>query len=150
MPKAALKLLSDGPRKRVVKARPMGVIRQVRIALKAENRLSAVVGAVLGGFVPLAAFAVAHSDISTASPGMHDVLMAGMVCGGLLFSAKTVFDWALSALGHKAKAFGFVVLAEGAMTFSHLWGVNLAALAVLVGINAVATACNLAVDKRLE
>ena len=123
-----------------------GVIRQIRIAFKPGNRLAATVGVVLGGFVPAATFTVAHFEFAGQAT-LHDGIIAVLITGGLAFSARTVFDWALLALRSPVKAAGFVALAEGAMTCSHIWPLNLAALAVLLGINATATACNLAVSR---
>lgn len=116
--------------------RTLGVGDQVRIALRPKNRLEALCGLVLGGFVPVATFVTAH--------GGWTWMTAVLVVGGLVFSAKTVFDWCSLAFGERAKALGFVLLIEGVMVASPVRWLSLAALALLVGINGTSTGCRLA------
>jgi hypothetical protein len=97
----------------------------------------------LGGFVPLASYVLAHGEVDRGQPLYLQVPVA-LVLGGLLFSARTVYQWAKAAFGDGAKAAGFVVLAEGILTLSHTHWLALAALAYLVSINGVATGVRLA------
>ena len=63
-----------------------------------------------------------------------------LVLGGLLFSAKTVWQWAHQAFANDAwKATGFVVLLEGVMTLSQIPALAIAALVLLTAINGIAT-----------
>ena len=118
---------------------PLGVISQVRRALKPANRLAAAVGFLLGAFVPVAIFVVAHHEAGPlAVTGSW-----GLVFGGLLYSAQTVFSWARMAFVNVAKSLGFCVLLEGVMITSTTHWLSVAALCYLVAINAVATACTL-------
>jgi hypothetical protein len=66
------------------------------------------------------------------------------VLGGLVFSALTVFRWGRLAFGSPVKALGFVVLAEGVMTFCSTAWLSVVALGYLVLINAIATGCTIA------
>lgn len=126
---------------------PLGVVDQVRVALRPKNRLAALLGAILGGFVPIASYVLAHHEIA---PGTAWALQPApwLVAGGLVYSAKTVFDWARAAFALRAKALGFVVLLEGVMTGSATRALALAALVILVGINAVSAGCQLSLARR--
>jgi hypothetical protein len=124
----------------------LSVIQQVREAFKVKNRLAAIVGALLGGFVPTAVYTVARYEL-VASEGFWQVPSV-LVLGGLLFSAITVYSWCREAFQACAKAVGFVLLAEGVMTFGHIPWLSVAALAYLVGINAISTACQLALPRK--
>jgi len=113
-----------------------GVVESVRKSLKKENRLATSIGAVLGGFVPASCFVLAHLEI--AKEFWYDPKTA-LVIGGLVFSAKTVYQWGKMAFRDGSKALGFVLLIEGVMIFSGTTWLAHLALALLVGINAVAT-----------
>jgi VIT1/CCC1 family predicted Fe2+/Mn2+ transporter len=123
-------------------AERLGVLDQVARSGKRGNRLGTAVGAVLGGFVPLASYTMAHSE-AAANP-----VMWVLVAAGLGYSATTVFDWARVAFKNPIKALGFVALLEGVMTFSRTHWLGIAGLALLIAINATATGCNLVADKR--
>ena len=116
--------------------REPGVIAQVRTA--AKNPVALAIGALLGGFVPAATYMVAHNEAKGFNMAMC------LVIGGLVYSAKTVFQWGRMAFNDTAKALGFVLLIEGVMVTSKTGWLALAALAYLVSINAVATGCLLA------
>jgi len=122
----------------------MGVVAQVKTAFRANNRLAAVIGAFLGGFVPVATYTVAHYEHS----GKIWALPSALVLGGLLYSALTVFQWARKAFQSPVKAVGFVLLIEGTMVVSQIQWLSVLALVYLVGINAIATGCVLALEKR--
>lgn len=125
-----------------LEGRSLGIVGQVRTATKPRHRLALACGFVLGGFVPTASYVLAHNEAPTRP------LMWCLVTAGLIYSAKTVFDWAKVAFKHPAKALGFVILTEGILTFANTWWLSLAGLAVLVLINGIATGCNLALDRR--
>lgn len=119
----------------------IGVVQQVRLALKPRNRLPTLIGFLLGGFVPLACYWLAHHEgAAFTSQGARAL---GLVTGGLAFSATTVFRWAKQAFDSGFKSAGFVVLAEGVMTTSQTAWLSCAALAYLIVINGVATGVNL-------
>jgi hypothetical protein len=121
--------------------RPLGVVAQVRRACARGNRLAAFVGMLLGGFVPLAVYVVAHGESGSFTG--HERAWA-LTAGGLLYSAKTVYEWARLAFASVAKSIGFVVLVEGVMVSSTTHWLALAALGYLILINGVGTACTLA------
>jgi hypothetical protein len=115
------------------------IISQIEIA--ARNPLPAVIGALIGALVPSATFMVGHYElVSWTEPKSLIVL------GGLVFSALTVFRWGRLAFGSAAKALGFVILAEGVMTFCSTAWLSIVALGYLVLINAIATGCTIALD----
>jgi hypothetical protein len=119
------------------------VMGQLAYALRRNNLPATAIGFLLGGFVPLATFMIVHYQLSTTTPLYLQPLVL-MVCGGLVFSAKTVFEWTALAFGSKAKALGFVVLLEGVLLLSTQPGLSLAALAYLVTVNGIATGVRLA------
>jgi len=125
--------------------KPRGVVAQVRAALAPKARLATFVGFLLGGFVPVATYVVAHYEL-TAAP-LYTQTSAALVLGGLRFSERTVFAWAALAFENVLKALGFVILSEGVMTFSHIPWLSFVALGYLVMINGTATACTLSVGK---
>jgi len=126
-----------------VKARAdRGVVAQVRAALKRGNRLATALGFLLGGFVPIASYVVAHHELALSEP-LWAQRGSYLVLGGLAYSAKTVWAWGRLAFDNAFKAAGFVVLIEGVMVTSSTHWLALAALTYLVAINGTATACNL-------
>ncbi len=116
---------------------PRGIITQIHIA--ARHPLPAVIGALLGALVPSATFVVGHYELTSWTEPK-----ALIVLGGLVFSALTVFRWGRLAFGSAVKALGFVVLAEGVMTFCSTAWLSVVALGYLVLINAIATGCTIA------
>lgn len=121
----------------------LGVVDQVRLALRPRSRLAFGIGLLLGAFVPLATFVISHTELDLARP-LWAQLPALFVAGGLLFSAVTMYGWGKLAFLQRAKALGFVLLLEGTMVTSHTHWLALGALCYLCAINGVATACNLA------
>jgi hypothetical protein len=121
----------------------LGVVQQVRLALKPRNRLAFGLGAALGSVVPVASYWLAHFEVDRAAD-LWPQLPAWLVLGGLVFSATTVYGWGRLAFGHGAKAAGFCVLVEGVLLASRTQWLAVVALAYLVAINAVATGCRLA------
>lgn len=122
----------------------MGVVDQVREALKPKTRLATFLGFLLGGFVPLASFVVAHYEVTMSKP-LYSQLGMYLVLGGLIYSAKTVYSWGERAFNSPVKAVGFVVLLEGVMVGAQTPWLSFAALTYLVCVNGIATGCNLAV-----
>lgn len=132
--------------KRAPLPRRLGVVGQVRAALSPANRLASALGFLLGGFVPAATYVVAHREL--AAGALWAQLGTYLVAGGLLYSARTVFDWGTLAFGLRVKALGFVVLLEGVMVTAHTAWLAGAALGYLVAINGAATACKLSLGDR--
>ena len=120
----------------------MNAVQQVRLALKPRNRLPTLLGFLLGGFVPLASFFVAHYELSATAP-LYTQKALYLVLGGLAYSAKTVWQWGRIAFQNALKAAGFVVLLEGVMVTSQIAWLSVAALVYLMVINGIATGCNL-------
>ena len=142
-----------GPQLQLVPARPRrhapaaprrapGVVEQVRGALRPRARLATALGFLLGGFVPVAVYVIAHHELDWSAP-LYLQRGTLLVLGGLLFSASTEFNWGRMAFHAGGKALGFVVLLEGVMVTSTTAWLAMAALVYLVGVNGVATGCNL-------
>ncbi len=112
----------------------MNVVEQMQRAFAPGHRLSGLMGLVLGGFVPVAVYSLVHVEVAT-----HPQFWV-MVVGGLAYSAITVFTWARQAFHLTLKALGFVLLLEGAVTFSTQQWLGLAGLVILVVINGVSAA----------
>jgi hypothetical protein len=123
-------------------ASDLSIVQQVRSATREGHRLAMACGMVLGGFVPIATYILAHGELA-AEPRK-----AALVAGGLLFSATSVFGFGREAFRSVLKALGFVVLIEGVMIWSSTEPLSLAALGLLVLINAIATGTNLALQDR--
>lgn len=117
----------------------VGPVEQMRRASKNAN--AALLGAALGGFVPAATFSVAHA--ARYGEGKPNLTWA-LAAGGLLYSAKTVWQWGRLTFDDPWKATGFVVLIEGVMIASPYDWLSEVALGYLLVINAIATACLLA------
>lgn len=119
------------------------VVEAVKIAFNRRNRLAALWGLVKGGWAPLASYYVAHQELD----GNYYQPLTLLVAGALLFSAPTVYEWCVAAFHSKVKAVGFVVLLEGVMVFSKLHWLAISAVFLLVAINGIQSACNLAIRK---
>ena len=126
----------------VLQMKHMGVLDQVSQATKKNNRLAFVIGALLGGFIPIASYTICHVECPT-----KPVLWV-LVAAGFSYSAFTVFQWARVAFKHPAKAGGFVILTEGILLFSDIRWLSITGLVILVIINGIATATNLIADRR--
>lgn len=122
------------------KSLPLGVVDQIRQACKERNRLATFLGFLLGGFVPIASYVVAHFEIDPAV-AVYAQLPSLLVLAGLVYSAKTVYSWGQLAFASGAKATGFVLLIEGVMVTSTSPGLAMTALGYLVVINGLATGC---------
>lgn len=131
--------------------RDLGITDQVRLTFQKQNRVPAVVGVVLGSIPPVSAFSFAHFGLDVAT--WRAWVAACFVLACLAFSAPKVFRWSVAAFRSRVEALGFVVLLEGAMTLADhrtpmLAVISYVCLAVLVFINAVVTACAVALDQR--
>jgi hypothetical protein len=113
---------------------------------KEGNRLATLIGFLLGGFVPLACYWLAHYEHAAWSEQGGRAL--GLVTGGLMYSAVTVFQWAKQAFVSAFKSVGFCVLVEGVMITSTTLWLSVAALCYLVVINGVATGVTLSIGKK--
>lgn len=140
--KQALRLVPPAVTRVRRQPRQLGVVDQVREACKAKNRLAAALGAVIGGFVPVGSYVLSHSETTDAP--IYTQVVAYFVFGLLVFSARSVYAMGRSAFGECTKAVGFTVGVEGIMIVSKTPALSMSALAILVGINAVSVACNLA------
>ena len=119
---------------------PPPIVTQVKKAFLKKNRLATFAGFILGGFVPIAGYTIAHTEVSA------DPQLWVLVGGSLSYSAWTVIKWGMTAVQNTFKAIGFTVLAEGTMTFSHTEWLSITGLVLLVVINGIATGTNLALD----
>ena len=109
----------------------LSAVEQIKNAFASHQRMSAVLGFMLGGFIPVATYIVVHYEVAV-SPALWV-----LVVGGLLYSAITVFKWSKQAFNMTAKAYGFVVLLEGVVTFASSHTLALCGLAILVAINGI-------------
>lgn len=123
------------------RTRSPGVIEQFRVAK--SNPAALVGGCLLGAFVPFVTFWVAHFelDVTTLTSAFQPALF--LVLGGLVYSAKTVWQWGRLAFACPWKATGFVLLVEGTMVTTQTLWMGVMALGYLMVINAVATGCTL-------
>ncbi len=135
--------LRRGERRRSRKR--LGVIDQIRRSFERGSRLATFSGMILGGFVPVGSFVVCHYELPHAE-GWRRVALLTLIGGGLLFSAKSVWQWSAAAFADPWKASGFVVLLEGIMVISGTRGLSFAALGLLVAINGIATGVILGKD----
>lgn len=121
----------------------LGIVDQVRIATSRQFRLATMIGCMLGAIVPLATFAIIHVEL-TASVDWYTQPELLIVVGGLIYSARTVYQWGKLAFSSWAKAAGFTLLLEGVMTLSEQTWLATLALIYLCLINAIATGVTLA------
>lgn len=103
-----------------------------KVLVRAEQRRSVnrVMAGVSAGFLPVASYVVAHVE-APQQPWLY-----ALVAGALIYSAPTLAGWAEKWCGNRVKAWGFTVLLEGVMVFSHIPNLSLSALSILVAINA--------------
>ena len=115
------------------------VIDQIKIAFSVSV-IGAVIGIVIGASIPLATYWTAHHEWKEFWS-----IFSALICGGLLVSAKSVFLWSKDAFRDSWKAFGFVVLIEGTMIFSHTTWLAYMCLGILMFINAIAAGAGLVI-----
>lgn len=121
------------------------VVQQVERAFSPGHRLGALIGTLVGGFVPLASYILIHEEAALTS-----LWLLALVLGALLFSVLSVFGWAEVAFHSRLKAAGFCVLCEGTMVLSRTEWLALAALGLLVFINVSSCACALQIGQEIE
>lgn len=126
-------------------ARKRTVVGDVRQALGRKARLATAIGAVLGGFVPLATWQVAHHEVTSAPLWQQHATL--LVLGGLAYSSTNVYTWGAQAFRSKVKAVAFVVLLEGVLVGSITHWLSVAALCILAGVNAITTGATLSVEQ---
>ena len=126
--------------------RKVGVIGQIRFAFTRGAYLGTIIGIVLGGFVPVGAYTICHEELPHQS-GWAWAFLALLVLGGLVFSAKTVWQWAAAAFQDPWKASGFVILLEGIMVLAETPWLSWSALLLLVAVNGIATGVTLSKGK---
>lgn len=126
--------------------RKVGVVGQIKTAFSRGSRLATIIGLILGGFVPVGSFVVCHEELPRETGWVAFYLLV-LLAGGLLFSAKTVWQWSAAAFQDRWKATGFVLLIEGIMVGSKTSWLAWGALAILVVVNGVATGATLAKGK---
>ena len=120
----------------------MSAVEQVTRAFAPAQRLAAVMGFLLGGFIPVATFVIVHYEVAT-----YPALWV-LVVGGLAYSAISVYKWAKMAFQMIIKAAGFVLLLEGVVTFAHTPALPYVGLAVLIAINGISAAVALQTKPR--
>jgi hypothetical protein len=129
--------------------------RQLRL-LSTNYKLFGV-GAIVGGFVPVAVFVLSNHlggpehDLVSAflvkEKLLNNSIIAALILAGCVFSAKSVYGWGASAFVHdRWKAVGFCVLIEGVMVFSPVELLHWLAGTFLLAINAIATGSNLIIE----
>src|SRR4051812_8947211 len=73
----------------------IGILEQWRQARR--HPVAALLGAMLGGFVPLAAYKTTHGDLQVRSAGELLQPLVPVVGACLLFSVRTVWQWGRGA-----------------------------------------------------
>lgn len=98
-------------------------------------------GFLTGAGVPLAIYFYIHElAVQWDQPNTWHDWRVVIALAGLLFSAKTVWQWGRDVFACVYKATGYAFLMEGVMiTSGNVW-LSSGALVFLVGINAIATA----------
>jgi len=131
----------------------LGPIAQLRAATRNPGALA--LGALLGGFVPVASALTAHYGrlLVYAADGLHVGTWADprwiVVVGGLGFSAKSVYQWTWTAFRRdRFKAAGFVALLECTLLLAPLPELQCAAAAYLILINMLSAGDALASQDR--
>ncbi len=127
-------------------SRPMGVVQRVKLAFHPKSRLAACIGLLFGGIIPVFSFELVHGRDS--APDWRTAVCLALVAGGLVVSAKTVYEWAKLTYSDTGKAAGLVVILEGVMLVSDIPWTQYAALGFLVLVNSTAAACQLALAPR--
>jgi hypothetical protein len=133
--------------------RSQGLLADLRTAR--ENPGVALFGAMLGGLPPTIAWLLTHYALPSlwaAGPGGWErwlfYALLPVVAACLAFSVSTVWQWGSRAFHDRFKASCLVVALEGSMVLSPIPALSAVALAYLVVINAIATACTLVAEDR--
>lgn len=120
--------------------REHGLMTQVRVIMKESNRLALFFGMLFGALIPTSVYVLIHHELT--SDWYYDPKTL-LVLGGLVYSAKTVVEWARHVFKDTTKALGFAVLLEGVMSLSSTQWLAFAALGTLALINTVAASYSL-------
>lgn len=115
----------------------------IKLNAAQKRTIGQVMAAVASGFLPIASYVMAHIESAQNS------LLWVLVAAALTFSAPTLAEWAKKWCGGSAKAWGFTILLEGVMVFSHTLWLSYAGLAILIAINA-SNAYQLAARKEVK
>lgn len=122
-----------------------------KLELVKEHRGVAWFGAAKGAIVPICAFWTTHFDMKEVhkpsdllKPQMG--LLAFVVAACLMFSITTVWKWGRQSYGNWWQATWYVIGLEGMMIASPTLVLAGVALLLLIGINAIATACTLVAE----
>lgn len=110
----------------------LSAFEQMALAFAPGRRCGALLGAAIGGIIPVGSYEVIHYET------ISNQWMWIFVCGLLAFSAMSVWRWTALAMDSGWKALGFCLGCEGLMVFSRCHWLSLAMLAVLITINAAA------------
>ncbi|EIT69985.1 MULTISPECIES: hypothetical protein [Hydrocarboniphaga] len=87
--------------------------------------------AIAAGFLPVAAYVLAHVEITAEKP-----LLWALVGASLIYSAPSLAEWAEGWCRSRIKAWAFAVLLEGVMLASAIQALSLTGLMLLVIVNA--------------
>lgn len=113
---------------------------QVRVIMKESNRLALFFGTLFGALIPTSVYVLIHQELTSR---WYFDPKSLLVVGGLVYSAKTVVEWARYVFKDATKAVGFAVLLEGVMSLSSTQWLAFAALGTLALINTVAASYSL-------
>jgi VIT1/CCC1 family predicted Fe2+/Mn2+ transporter len=137
-------------KKEPVDYKNLGVVEQIRVAFKPENRLATFAGFLFGAIIPIATYVLTHYEITSTADfwGLLDQPIFYLIVGGLLYSFSTVFYFGRLAFDSRLKSFGFTLLIEGTMTLAHTPWLSITALCYLIIINGIGTGVILALYKK--
>lgn len=129
------------------------VIREIRMAFSAGNRLASTIGGLMATIVPIMVFSVTHAlpKIEWSTPTFWVLLVMAM--GGGYFSMKSVILYGVRVFqGDKGKAVCYAFLLEGMLIMSGMreefnW-LGYAALGYLCFINTVSAGCAIAMEDK--
>ncbi|HWW76332.1 MAG TPA: hypothetical protein VNZ44_13125 [Pyrinomonadaceae bacterium] len=120
-----------------------------QLAVAARQPAAAAVGAVMGGVAPWFATRLTHGEIPVTWAAGSTALLAAevaVVLGCCLFSLFSVVRFARAAFDDARKALWFGIAMEGVMLVTH-GATSVAALAMLILVNAVSNGCKIAVAR---
>lgn len=129
------KVTRTTPKRTTVKSN-LSAVQQVKTAFRRNQRISAVMGFLLGGFIPTAVFTLVHDSRGVASVPALWLLVAG----GLGYSAPKVWKWGKQSFGGPMVSAAFVLLLEGTVTFAPIPWLSHVGLAFLIAINGISAA----------
>lgn len=125
------------------KTRKQPTATPIKVSAAQKRTIGQFCASIAAGFLPIASYILSHHE-SKENP-----MLWILVAAALMFSAPTLADWAKKWCGGQYKAWGFTVLLEGVMVFSHTEALGLVGLGILVAINA-SNAWGLAARKTIE